>query len=283
LKATHKGNFRKDFGIDVDCYVLDDEKKTAVVSLSGLNRALGLSTGGGTLQRLLSGRAFANTGAPELLVELGKPIKFQWGSGGAEQPPSTIHGFDVTLLIDICKEIAKAEANGTLTDRQQNIARQAHVITNACAKYGIQDLVYKLAGYNSTREEAVAAFKFYVQSEARDYEREFPNQLYKEWYRLYGLQEPERGKAWKFKHLTVNHVWFPLARSHGRILELTRAQKAASKERHKKLHQFLSIIGVKALRTHLGRLLGIAEVSETQAHYERHVNRIFGDQIEMDV
>ncbi len=26
-KATHKGNFKEDFGIDVDCYVLDDEKK----------------------------------------------------------------------------------------------------------------------------------------------------------------------------------------------------------------------------------------------------------------
>src|SRR3954468_226167 len=29
-RATHRGNFREDFGIDVDCYVLDDDQKTAV-------------------------------------------------------------------------------------------------------------------------------------------------------------------------------------------------------------------------------------------------------------
>ena len=82
---------------------------------------------------------------------------------------------------------------------------------------------------------------------------------YREWYRLYQLPEPERNKPWKFKHLTVNHVYWPLANSHGHILELTRAQRAGSvSERRKRLHQFLSDIGVKALRQHLGQLLGIA-------------------------
>lgn len=28
LKATHRGNFKEEFEIDVDCYVLDDEQKT---------------------------------------------------------------------------------------------------------------------------------------------------------------------------------------------------------------------------------------------------------------
>ena len=42
---------------------------------------------------------------------------------------------------------------------------------------------------------------------------------------------------------------------------LTRAQRAGSgDERRKRLHQFLSDIGVKALRQHLGQLLGIAQV-----------------------
>ena len=40
----------------------------------------------------------------------------------------------------------------------------------------------------------------------------------------------------------------PSAHSSGRILELTRAQRASSGERRKKLHQFLSEIGIKALR-----------------------------------
>ena len=42
-KATHKGTFKEDFGIDVDCYVLDDDQKTAVISQVGMGKALGLS------------------------------------------------------------------------------------------------------------------------------------------------------------------------------------------------------------------------------------------------
>jgi len=107
--------------------------------------------------------------------------------------------------------------------------------------------------------------------------------LYQEWYRLYKLTPPERNKPWKFKHLTVNQVWWPLAKSNGKILELTQAHRAESNERHKKLHQFLSDIGVKALRQHLGQILGIAQVSSDQLEYEKHIRRVFGDQHELDI
>ena len=278
IRATHRGNFKEDFGIDVDCYVLDDEKKTAVISMSGLVRALGLAPRGGALQRLLRGRAFAKTAVAELLEKIEKPLKFQWGTGGAEQPPSVVHGFDVTLLIDICKVISKAASDGVLLERHQNIAKQANVIVNACAKSGIQNLVYKLAGYDATKEEVITAFKLFIREEAREYEKEFPDPLYKEWYRLYGIPEPERNRPWKFKHLTVDQVYKPLARSSGKILELTKACRAKSTERHKRLHQFLSDVGVKALRTHLGQLLGIAQVSKDKGEYEKHIEAIFGDE-----
>jgi hypothetical protein len=54
-------------------------------------------------------------------------------------------------------------------------------------------------------------------------------------------------------------------------------------ERRKRLHQFLSDIGVKALRQHLGELLGIAQVSPDPNEYEGHVRGIFGQQYEMDL
>jgi hypothetical protein len=56
----------------------------------------------------------------------------------------------------------------------------------------------------------------------------------------------------------------------------------ARNERSKKLHQFLFEVGVKALRQHLGQLLGIAQVSTDKTEYEKHVRRIFGSQQEMD-
>jgi hypothetical protein len=39
----------------------------------------------------------------------------------------------------------------------------------------------------SRKKKSIAAFKFSVREEAREYEKEFPDQLYEEWYRLYEL------------------------------------------------------------------------------------------------
>jgi hypothetical protein len=280
-RATHKGSFKEEFGIDVECYVLDDEARTAVISQRGMGQALGFSKqGGGRLPRFISGKTIAPYLGLGLKEKLSKPLVFQ-GPPTVSGSPSIekVYGFDVTLLIDVCKAITAAEADGKLLPSQANIAKQAHIILNASAKAGIKGLVYALAGYDATREEVIAAFKFYVREEARDYEKEFPDQLYEEWYRLYRLPKPERNKPWKFKHLTVEQVYKPLAKSNGKILELTQEQRESSNSRWKKLHQFLSEIGVKALRTQLGQLLGIARISATKEEYEGFFQKLFGQQL----
>jgi hypothetical protein len=110
-----------------------------------------------------------------------------------------------------------------------------------------------------------------------EYEKEFPPLLYKEWQRLYEIKGPI-SRNWKGMHLTIDHVYYPLARSQGQILELAReARSATDDSRRKKLHQFLSEVGVKALRTHLGQVLGVARISRTREEYERNVDTLFGD------
>lgn len=282
-RATHRGNFLDEFGIDVDCYVLDDEQKTAVISQRGMGQALGMGVSGSRLPTFMTTKGIARFVGHELSEKLTNPLIFQSPSAGAKAPPqSKIHGYDVTILIDVCKAIIQAESEGAIGVRQQRVVRQAHIILNASAKAGIKGLVYALAGYDPTRQEIIEAFKFFVREEAREYEKEFPDQLYTEWYRLYELPKPEKNKPWKFKHLTLDHVYTPLARSNGKILDLTRVQKANSSKRHSKLHQFLSEIGVKALRTHLGQLLGIAQVSEDREVYERNVAKVFGGQTSLE-
>ncbi|WP_161487730.1 P63C domain-containing protein, partial [Rhodanobacter sp. FW510-R10] len=229
--------------------------------------------------RFTAGKSIAPFLGAEVQEKIQNPLKFQWSPRGAEkQFPGDIHGYDVTLLIDICKAIIAAETNGSLRPSQAGIAQQAHIILGASAKAGIKGLVYALSGYDATREEVIAAFKLYVRDEAREYEKEFPAQLYEEWYRLYKLPKPERNKPWKFMHLTIDHVYKPLANSSGKVLDLTRQKRDASGDRHKRLHLFLSEVGVKALRTQLGQLLGIARVSKNSEEYETFVNRLFGVQ-----
>lgn len=283
VRATHKGNFKDEFGIDVECYVLDDEPKTAVISQRGMGAALGLDqSAGNTFTRFVAGEKIAPYVGDELMEKLTQPLVFQWSPPATTVPPNVTHGYDVTILIDVCKAIVRAKQDGKLLKRQERIAAQAQIVINASAKAGIKNLVYALAGYDATTQDIIAAFKFYVREEAREYEKEFPDQLYAEWYRLYRLPKPERNKPWKFRTLTIDHVYKPLAKSNGKILDLTRTKRVNSSDRWKKLHQFLSEIGVKALRTHLGQLLGIAQVSATSADYEKFVEKVFGAQLTFD-
>lgn len=277
-RATHRGNFKEEFGFDVDCYVLDDEGKTAVVSQRGMAVAIGLSERGDAFHRFANTKRMAEFVGPELRAKLEDPLVFQWGTGGTEQPPSTVHGYDVTLLVDFCKAILDADSAGVFPERQRHLPRQARIILNASAKAGIKGLVYALAGYDATREEVITAFKLFVREEAREYEKEFPDRLYAEWYRLYELPKIDPLKPWKFKQLTVDHVYYPLANSNGKVYQLTQAQRERSAKRHQKLHQFLSDIGVKALRQHLGQLLGIARISGDRSEYEGYFRKLFGNQ-----
>lgn len=281
LVATNRGNFSEELGMDVDCYVLGDALRTAVISQTGMGKAIGLSKRGSALPRFLESEAASSVGA-ELREKLQNPVKFQWGSGGAEQPPTEVHGYDATILIDLCKAIVKAEADGKLKSQQKKLATHAATIISASAKLGIRNLVWALAGFNPTADQVIQAFKLYVQEEARKYEKEFPNELYAAWHKLYQIPVPQRGKPWQFKHLTVNHIYSPLAQSRGKVLELIRIEKARHGDRKTKLFQFLNEIGARALRIQIGRILEMAEDSETPAEYESRVHKRFGGQQEFD-
>lgn len=285
LKAIHKGNFIEDFGIDVECYVLNDAAKTAVISQRGMGVALGFKGGvsGGRLPPFVKGKSIAPYIGREVLEKMENPVIFQGPAAGRDGAPviPKIFGYDVTLLIDLCKSIVAAEADGKLVPSQKGIVKQAHVILNASAKAGIKGLVYALAGYRPETDEVIAAFKLFVQEEAKKYEKEFPNELYLQWHRLYQIPVPVRGKPWQLRHLTVKHIYYPLAKSNGKIFELVKALKAKDGDRNTKLFQFLNEIGARALRIQLGRVLEMAESSATLAEYQQKTIDRFGGQTEL--
>ncbi len=284
LEVTHTGNFKNEFGIDVDCYVLNDVTKTAVISQRGMAQAIGLSKRGDRLPVFVGSRTMDEYIGRELKEKLANPLVFQRMSAAAENPlGAKTHGYDATILIDLCKAIRAANREGKLSgSRYSRMVAQAEVILGASAKAGIKGLVYALAGYNPTAQEVVEAFKLYVRQEARKYEREFPPELYVQWHRLYDIPVPDRGKPWQFKTLTVNHIYYPLAKSSGKLLQLLRALRAQDGGRNLKLFQFLNDIGARALRMQLGRVLEMSESSKDRQTYEAKIVERFGGQQELD-
>lgn len=282
--ATHKGSFASDFGVDAECYVLDDERKTAVMTQRGIGAALGLSNPGGKdFERLVSGKILSEYLGGEVLAKISQPIEFKWVYPGVKQAATTIKGYGADILIDVANAILAAEAAGKLREQQANLAKQARVILNASAKSGITNLVYALAGYRPEVEEVIQAFKAFVQEEARKYEAEFPSELYLQWHRLYNIPVPVRGKPWQMRHLTVKHIYYPLAKSNGKVLDLLRALKANDGDQKKKLFQFLNEVGARALRMHIGRVLEMSESSASQQEYEAKIVNRFGGQQELEL
>ena len=285
LLATHRGNFKKDFGIDVDCYVLNDERHTAVISKRGMARSLGMSDRGNSITNLVQSKSLSEiiTSADGLREKLSNPLIFKDSLSADGKLNPIVHGYDGTILIDLCQAIKKANEEGKLAPNQKHIARQAGIIVAASAKAGIKGLVYALSGYDVTREEIISSFKRFVAQEARGYEKEFPDELYKEWYRLYQEKRPKKNKPWRFMHLTNSQVYKPLARSNGRLLKLLKVHKREYGNKNNRLHQFLAEIGVKALRQHLGQLLAIAKLAKSRVEYECNFEKLFSDQLPLDL
>ncbi|MGL6118942.1 MAG: P63C domain-containing protein [Fusobacteriaceae bacterium] len=274
-KATHKGNFEKEFGIDLECYVLDDQNKTVVISQRGMASALGLDTSSGSAFPIfLNSQIMQKYLGEEIREKMSQPLIFKpIQSGGIKNA----NGQDITLLIDVCRAVLSASANREKIS--EKVVKQANIILGASAKTGIKALGYALAGYNPTAQEIIDTFKLYVREEAREYEKEFPDELYLEWYRIYKIEKPKRGKSWKFKHLTIKQVYYPLAGSKGAILKL--AESAKNKAGGGYIHSFLSAeVGVKALRTHLGKLVGIAQLSKDEKDYENNLKKVFGNKLD---
>ena len=283
--ATHKGNFKDEFGLDVECYVLDDSVKTAVMTQRGIGAALGLKNPGGKdFERLVAGKRLSPYLGAEVLAKITQPIEFKWIYPGAKQKAISIKGYSADILIDVCNAILAADAAGQLLHHQAPLAVQARVILNASAKSGITNLVYALAGYRPEVEEVIQAFKAFVQEEVKKYEQEFPPELYAAWQRLYKIPLPKRGKPWQFMHLTRRHIYYPLAKSNGKLLDLLRALRSkAEGEQKRYLFQFLNEIGARVLRMHMGRVLEMAEATDDPKVYEaRFVDR-FGGQQELDL
>lgn len=268
--ALSKGNFKDTLGIDAECYVLNDENNTAVINQNGFISALGYQIGGGRLESLI--KVLSQTPHPEenqnnnnfslnlnkntrnLIIKLKNPLKFMVNVRNSKNENSFIqnpaHGYTGDLLIDVCRELIRLNHENKLHTQQKFLADHANVILSSAAKVGINNLIYALSGCEITRSFIINKWKDYVVDEVtKKYEPIFPEELYNEWYRIYDIEKPSVGRNWKLMHLTMDHIYFNVASSQGKIKELLCIHSENNKEtRKRKLHEFLHEIGRNALQ-----------------------------------
>ncbi len=260
--------------VKIECYVLDDGRR--VIHKGGMAKALGLkSEGGNAFMKTMTRRSLGSALGDKLNEKIHNPIIFKPLTGDPG------HGYEATVLIDICDVIV--QLRNDLPPSQAFLAIQAEIIIRAAAKVGITALVDEATGYiaDKRKEEYRELFREFIREECRQWEKEFPDQLFEMFYKLYGLKRknPKANHPSFFGHLIRRYIYHPLANSNGAILrELDDKNPVVYKSggRKYRLHQFLTDeIGLPAFRQHLWQVIGIGNSVQDKLGFDRAFSRAF--------
>ncbi len=280
-KATHKGPL-KIGEIEIQSYVLEDGRR--VLSQSGMLNALGMSRGssasigGDRLAKFVDGKILKPFIDSKLVSVTVKPILFRPVQG------FRAYGYEATILADICEAVLAAKEANVLQKQQLPIAKRAEVLLRGFARVGIIALVDEATGYQEDRDkmELHRILEAYIAPELLPWTKRFPDEFYKEMFRLWGWQySPLSVKRPLYVgKLTNQLVYNKLPR--GVLPELKRITPIDSKGRYKaRLHQSLTDeLGVPHLEKQLTSTTTLMRVSPNKSHFLRLFRRAFDRQLE---
>jgi hypothetical protein len=105
-------------------------------------------------------REFLNQKALEPFIHAGKKLADEMDKFNpiiCHKGGTIIHGYEATLLVDICKAILEMrkearKKNKSLTTRQEIVASQCEMLLGTVAKVGIIALIDEATGYQYERE-----------------------------------------------------------------------------------------------------------------------------------
>jgi hypothetical protein len=272
-------------GREIPCAVLPPDG-TRVLSQRGVGSALGRARGGlysrqstsedggEKLPFFLSALALRPFIEKELLVALENPIPYRHGKGGG-----IALGIPATALPQVCDVWLKAREAGALNKPQLAVAQRAEMLMRGLAHVGIIALVDEATGYQEVRDKLALQqiLDKYLLKEFAAWAKRFPNEFYREMFRLRG---------WQWRGMKVNRpsvvgkytndlVWNRLAP--GVLDELQRRnpkdEKGNRKSRH---HQWLTEeIGIPALSQHLFATVGFMRAAANWDQFYRMMQRAF--------
>ena len=169
-------------GVDIPCYVLEDGRR--VITNQGLQIGLKMAKSGGQQRTaaLVAGLERKGLNCRDLLNSITNPISFRPGTG------AKAYGYEATVLADLCDVILQARKEGLLNYQQEDIAAQCEVLVRGFARVGIIALIDEATGYQYVRDRQAlqAILDRYLRREFAAWAKRFPDEFYKEMFRLKG-------------------------------------------------------------------------------------------------
>lgn len=268
---------------ELECYVLDNGIR--VISQRGMYRGTGFSRGGARdgdeaeaigaeIPRFASQNWLKPFISNELTSALATPIMFKLQSG------ARAYGYPATALADFCDAVLAARAAGATTERQAGIVQRCEMLVRGFARVGIIALVDEATGYQSDRErdELHRILAAYLSEERLAWAKRFPDEFYKQIYRLKGWKWPATGRAKPpvLGHITNDIVYDRLPPGVLAALRERNPTDEETKRRKWRHHQFLSDdFGQPDLRDHLLQLIAILRISKSWGDFKKNVEDAF--------
>jgi hypothetical protein len=276
IEATHEGVLvigdRR-----IDCAVLDD--KTRVLSQGTVLTALGREAKTGRRELTEARPPFLSAAnlrpfISRELMDMWEPIRYRHAGSSARSA-----GYRAEILPLVCEVYLDARAEGVLQRNQLETAQAAEILIRGLARVGIIALVDEATGYQEVRarQELEKILEAYVQEQFRPWLRAFPDDFFREVYRIHGWafkpgqtkRNPGVGKL--IKHYVYGQL------PQGVLAELERLNPRNEKwNRPRKNHQYLTeSTGNVHLDRQINAVITLMKISRNRAEFEEYFERAF--------
>lgn len=284
-QATHAGVVELG-GAKVACAVLDNGLR--VLTQDGFLRALG-RTGNPTKEASsfleLPSWLDADNLKPFItneLREVFRPFSFRTlptGTGRGQASKRAL-GYDANLLPMACEVYLRAKAAGATTAKQEHVVQACTLLMCGFARVGLAAMIDEATGYQEVRDRRAlqAILDRYLRHEFAAWAKRFPDQFYREMFRLRGWKwegmNPAGGPRCIAQY-TKDLVYARLAP--GILQELEGRNPVQSNKRRKAAHhQWLTEdVGHPALAQHLHAVIGFMRASPNWPFFMRMMDRAF--------
>lgn len=286
-KISHEGSIHL-ADTEIKCYVLEDG--TRVLSGRGMQEALnmvdstddGRQVAGQRLQRHLSQTSLNSFLYKDKNEDHYEPLICYKGD-------AKIHGYEATILNDICDAFLEARKHIQLSSRQSIIAEQCEILVRGFARVGITALVDEATGYQDVREKAAlqTILDRFLKDEANKWSKTFPDEFWVKLIRVKGYPNYMALKRPAFVGHWVNDIIYDrLAPGISEKLKEVnpRNDKGHRKSKH---HQHLTEShGVPELREHLSKVMVLMDASSSSDEFDKLLNRSlpkYGSTLELEL
>lgn len=177
------------------------------------------------------------------------------------------------MFVDLCKAYVDAKHEGVLKkDSQIAMADKLYAIMTAFAKTGLVAVIDEVTGYQYEREkdELQKLLSAYISEELLPWAKRFPDEFYKQMFRLKGWTYNGKNRPQYVGKLTNQYIYDQLPDG---VLEELKQKTPKSKRLHQSLTEQ---VGVPHLDKQLQQTIALMKASDTWEEFEHLFNKAMG-------